>query len=161
MLPAVVARLAAERWLARFLGPVARIHSIFEPLVRVQALAGGIVATLFGGREERSNADIVEEEIRSAVEEGQREGLLETQDLHMIESIMEYRDVEVSEVMTPRTEMVALDLDATLEDNLERIMECGHSRIPVYRGTKDRIVRRPLRQGFAEVLAAARGDRPR
>jgi CBS domain containing-hemolysin-like protein len=58
----------------------------------------------------------------------------------MIESIISFSDVKVSEVMTPRTEMVCLDLDEPQDVNLQRAIDCGHSRIPVVRQSKDNVV---------------------
>ena len=76
----------------------------------------------------------------SKAEEGEREGLLESEEIDMIESIISFGDVEVSEVVTPRTEMICLDLDEPLAANLETAIECGLSRIPVYKESKDTIV---------------------
>ena len=58
----------------------------------------------------------------------------------MIESIISFGDVSVSEVMTPRTEMICLELEEPLDSNLEKAIDCGLSRIPVYSESKDNIV---------------------
>jgi putative hemolysin len=139
LVPAVVGRLWPEAWLARFHGAITGLHRLFAPVRwTLETLAGAIVRSL-GGSTQRSSADIVEEEILEKVEEGEREGLLESEETEMIESIISFGDVEVSEVMTPRTEMVCLDLDDPLRANLDRVVECGHSRIPVYREHKDNV----------------------
>src|SRR5439155_8846593 len=57
-----------------------------------------------------------------------------------IESVIEFRDRSVGEIMTPRPEIVALEITATLEEIKERLAESGHSRLPVYEGTLDHIV---------------------
>ncbi|MBN1443848.1 MAG: HlyC/CorC family transporter [Planctomycetes bacterium] len=140
LIPFVVARVAAESWLLRFLPAVERVYRWTRPLRRFEdSLIRGI-SFLLGAPGDRTSADIVEEEILEAVEEGEREGILKSRDIDMIESIISYGTVEVSEVMTPRTEMVALDLDRPLDENLEEVIRCGHSRIPVFRGSKDNIV---------------------
>ncbi len=140
LIPTVVARVTAESWLLLFLPLMERLYRMTVPVRKLSDRLGRVVALPFGEQKERTSADIVEEEILSAVEEGQREGLLESRDIDMIESIMKYGDIEVSEVMTPRTEMVTLDLEETLETNLQRVIDCGHSRIPVVRGNKDKVV---------------------
>jgi len=58
----------------------------------------------------------------------------------MIESMLEFHDAEVLEVMTPRTDMVALDASTTIEEAIPQVVGCGHSRIPVYRKEIDEIV---------------------
>ena len=139
LIPSVVARVWAESWVLRFLTWIVFSYRLAAPWRSFWGRLLAVGSLPFGGKE-RTSADIVEEEILSAVEEGEREGLLKSRDIDMIESIMTYGDVEVSEVMTPRTEMVTLDLSDSIDQNLERVIECGHSRIPVVQKSKDNIV---------------------
>jgi putative hemolysin len=140
LLPAIIARAWPEACVLRLLPLIERAHHLLSPLRRLFDRISRLGAFFLGGQRERTSADIVEEEILSAVEEGEREGLLESRDIDMIESIIDFSDVEVSEVMTPRTEMVCLDLTEPLDANIARAIECGHSRIPVCRGNKDTII---------------------
>jgi putative hemolysin len=140
ILPGIVARLSPEPWFVRLAGGMGVLHRMVMPFrAVVSGFVGGIVKGL-GGKAARTSADILEEEILSAAEEGEREGLLEPRDIDMIESIITFGGVEVSEVMTPRTEMVCLDVAESFASNLERAVNCGHSRIPVYRESKDAII---------------------
>lgn len=81
-----------------------------------------------------------EEEIRTLVSEGEREGFLEEEDREMIEGVIKLGDVTVSEIMTPRTEMVCLSTDVSWEEMLQTVIKEGHTRIPVYQETRDNIV---------------------
>lgn len=140
VLPGIVARLRPEERLLRRLGFISRVDGVFAPM---RAVVSGLVRAIvmfLGGKGERASADILEEEILTAAEDGEREGLLEPREIDMIESIITFGNVEVAEVMTPRTEMVCLDVNDPLETNLEVAIECGHSRIPVYKESKDDII---------------------
>ncbi len=112
--------------------PVILVLQVFDPLVR--RLAGVPV------RGEQSYADELEQEILNVVSEGERHGAVDEEEKEMIESVIELTDTRVEEIMTPRTDVVAVPKDADLDTVLETIREKGHSRIPVYDGTIDRIL---------------------
>lgn len=69
-----------------------------------------------------------------------KESDLDEDEREMIQSIFEFSDTVVREVMVPRIQVKALDIDASLADALQVVVEAGHSRIPVYEGTIDNIV---------------------
>jgi len=140
LLASIIGRLWPEAWLARFSRLIRFLHSCFAPARWL--LEGGLrpLARISGRSSHRDSASILEEELLSKAEEGEREGLLESEEIDMIESIISFGDVSVSEVMTPRTEMICLDLEAPLDSNLEKAIESGLSRIPVYGESKDNIL---------------------
>ncbi|HYO09236.1 MAG TPA: hemolysin family protein, partial [Tepidisphaeraceae bacterium] len=90
-------------------------------------------------REEKLEHE-VEQEILSAVEEGEKEGVVDEEERRMIERVIAFHDTHVGQIMTPRPEIFALDIGATLETVKARIAESGHSRIPIYQGKVDQIV---------------------
>jgi CBS domain containing-hemolysin-like protein len=139
LVPSVLARVRTESAVRRILPLLDRVHRAVEPIGRLYASVVRFGARIVGGQVERNNAAVVEEEILTAVEEGEREGLLRKGEISMIESIIRFRDREVSEVMTPRTEMVCLDIEERIQRSVPVAIECGHSRIPVYRENKDNI----------------------
>src|SRR5688572_4076580 len=139
IVPAIVARIRPEERLRKKLPVIHAVYRVLAPFRSSYASFVRAASGILGGEKPRPSADILEEEILSAAEEGEREGLLASPEIDMIESIIAFGIVEVSEAMTPRTEMVCLDLDDPLEENLRTAIDCGHSRIPVYRGTKDNI----------------------
>lgn len=107
-------------------------------------------------------ADQFEEEIRTIVDEGHREGLLEENARGMIQGVMELRELEVSEIMTPRTDMLTLHVGHSLEDAARFVIDAGHSRIPVYDKNRDDIVgilyAKDLLEAFARPPGEARRD---
>jgi CBS domain containing-hemolysin-like protein len=84
--------------------------------------------------------EAAKEEIRVAIEDGTAEGALEAEEKEMIEGIMRFGEVDVAQIMTPRTEMECLQADTALPAAVLRLSSLRHSRVPVYEGTLDRIV---------------------
>jgi len=82
----------------------------------------------------------LEKEIQSIIDEGEESGLIDPESGEMIQSILEFRDTVVREVMIPRTEMVAVRSDATIEEILDLIIKHGHTRMPVYTDSVDNII---------------------
>jgi magnesium and cobalt transporter len=76
----------------------------------------------------------------SVVEEGEKEGLVDEHEREMIESVIEFRDTTAGQIMTPRPEMVAIELPSALAEITRTVEETGHSRIPVYERTLDQII---------------------
>lgn len=80
------------------------------------------------------------DELRLLVEQSEEVGALEPQDADLLEGVFEFTEKTADDVMTPRTELVALPVDATLEETLAVVEESGFSRVPVYDGSIDNIV---------------------
>jgi CBS domain containing-hemolysin-like protein len=83
---------------------------------------------------------VTEEEIHELMDAGEEEGIINEEENAMIRSIFALRDTVVREVMVPRTDMACIPLDAKVHEVLETIIDCGHSRIPVYDTTMDNII---------------------
>ncbi|GAC1682670.1 MAG: hemolysin family protein [Gemmatimonadaceae bacterium] len=92
------------------------------------------------------------DELRMLVEQSQEEGVLEQQDADLIEGVFEFSEKTAREVMTPRTSIVALSVDATLEEALTVADDSELSRFPVYEGTVDNIIGLVLAKELLTVL---------
>jgi len=86
------------------------------------------------------DASRLEEEIQAIIDAGEEDGLIDPQSGEMIQSILEFKDTVVREVMIPRTEIVAVSAGATIEEIVRIISIYGHTRMPVYRGDIDHII---------------------
>jgi CBS domain containing-hemolysin-like protein len=84
--------------------------------------------------------EATEEEIQAYLEIGEDEGILEKEDTQLIQSVVEFGDTLVREVMTPRTRIAACSEDATMGELRHVMVESRHSRIPIFRGDVDHIV---------------------
>lgn len=87
-----------------------------------------------------NNKERLELAIHSLIEQGKEEGLLDHPLAMMIRSIIDFRDTKVREVMIPRTEIVAVSADATIEEIIQTIIGHGHTRLPVYKDHIDNII---------------------
>ncbi|MDT8440412.1 MAG: hemolysin family protein [Desulfuromonadales bacterium] len=83
---------------------------------------------------------LTEKELQEAINSCEEEGILNEAEGDMLQSIFEFGDTIVREVMVPRIDMVCCPIDAGARDVLDLILTSGHSRIPVYQGSTDRIV---------------------
>lgn len=83
---------------------------------------------------------VTEEEIQNLIEEGEQEGVIGSDEHAMIDAVLDMEDTRVREIMVPRTDMVALEIETGIDGVLETIIDAGHSRIPVYEGDVDHIV---------------------
>ena len=99
-----------------------------------------LIEKIFGSKSREEKQQEAEEEILSLVEEGQEKGVIDDDTKDIIENLFDFDDTVVSEVMTHRTEMQALEDTATLSQAVMKIMKSGHSRIPVYHENIDNIV---------------------
>jgi CBS domain containing-hemolysin-like protein len=96
------------------------------------------------------------DELRILVEQSQEVGVLERQDAALIEGVFEFSEKNAREVMTPRTDIDALDIDATLDEAVAMVVETQRSRYPVYEESLDNIVGLVLAKDFIPLLR----DRP-
>ncbi len=83
---------------------------------------------------------LTEEELQEIIEESEEEGIINEGEGEMLHSIFEFGDTIVREIMVPRTDMVCCPTTASFREVLDAILASGHSRIPVYEGSADRIV---------------------
>ncbi|MEX0718850.1 MAG: hemolysin family protein [Planctomycetaceae bacterium] len=141
VLPWSIARVGGERFLY-FAWPALEVLLLLgAPFLAAAEWIDRVVHRLTGAQEpENGHAATLTEEIRSVVDEGQREGLLESEAGTMIHRVMELQDEDTAAVMTPRTDMVAIPATASLTEARERLLEAGHSRIPVIGESTDDIV---------------------
>lgn len=83
---------------------------------------------------------VTEEELKVMIQMGREAGVLDEHELRMLQRIFEFSDSTVQQVMVPRNQIVGINLDAKPEEALDVLIEQGHSRIPVYEGSVDRVV---------------------
>ena len=111
--------------------------TLLHPLLVIDHITTLFFCRLAGHTEDE---DAFEDEIRVIVSEGHREGLLEEDAREMIEGVIELQDVTVSEIMTPRTDMKCIADSLSWEEMLRSVALSSHSRIPVYKETRDDII---------------------
>jgi len=141
VLPMAWARYAPESVLAATLPALHACRLVFQPAARLLGILDGLVRRLAGAPGgPGAAASPIEEELRSVVREGERQGALHEDQKDMFEGVICFRQADVTETMTPRTDIVSIDADATPDEARRLIVLSGHSRIPVTGGAIDAIV---------------------
>ncbi len=153
LLGAIFSLLVCEYWLARAISKLWGTHFVYYtwpiwrlcavllyPLILMDVFFNELFHRLAGKTGGAGDEEAFEEEIRTMVTEGHREGLLEEDAREMIEGVMELSDFTVSEIMTPRTDMVSVAGDLDWDEMLQVVIGTPHSRIPVYKDNRDDIV---------------------
>ncbi|HVT02423.1 MAG TPA: hemolysin family protein [Thermoanaerobaculia bacterium] len=89
---------------------------------------------------EEEEEEVTDEELQAYIDVGEQEGILEEGDAKLVQSIVDFGDAIVKEIMTPRIDMQAFDVNGSVESLAELFSESKYSRIPVYENNVDRIV---------------------
>jgi CBS domain containing-hemolysin-like protein len=139
-LPWSLARVGIESFVYRTWPLWRVIGRLMSPFTWIARGLDVILRRIAGRTDEEPDEDAFEEEIRSIVTEGHREGLLEEDAREMIESVIELGDVVVSHIMTPRTEMHMVQADLAWEEIIDYFISVGHTRIPIYDKSRDDVV---------------------
>ncbi|MDF2840581.1 MAG: Hemolysins-related protein containing domain [Clostridia bacterium] len=136
-------RLALEKSekIAMFVAkPIRILSKITSPAVKMLSFTTNLVAKLLGGSNTVSSSQITEEEIRLMINVGEEKGIFQETETNMINSIFEFDDTAAKEVMTPRNHIIAVSIEATVDEILEIIVEENFSRIPVYENSIDNVI---------------------
>jgi CBS domain containing-hemolysin-like protein len=137
-IPLAAARYAGEFWIALFIDPLHLMRVVMSPITKISHGIDAVFKSASG--KETSDSQQLEDEILSAVEEGEKEGIVDEQEREMIESVIEFRDTTAGQIMTARPEIVAIEMPASLDSIRQTIEATGHSRIPVFERTLDHIL---------------------
>jgi putative hemolysin len=139
VLPMTVAVRHPARFSALVSRPVAWLSWLLAPVRLV--LSGLTSLTLRAvGTRRPAEPELTGEELRTLVDVGAREGVVEREERDMIHNVFELEDTLVREVMVPRTDLFGLDIETPAEAILPALREHLHSRVPIYEGTIDSIV---------------------
>ncbi len=116
------------------------VKKVCTPFVKILSLSTNAVVRLFGFDPNANEEVVTEEEIRMMVDVGQEKGVIEDIQKEMINNIFEFDDIDVTDIMTHRTDMIAVEDTDTLRDVVELSIEHGYSRIPVFHEDQDNII---------------------
>lgn len=120
------------------IGTIRAISILTAPFVKILTASTNVISKLFG-ISENDEEIVTEEEIKMLIDEGEEKGTIELEEKEMINNIFEFNDISVSEVMTHRTDIFAIDINSDIEENLKELDDYKYSRIPIYEDTIDDI----------------------
>lgn len=123
------------------LSPLIRFVSfLLYPLILLMLWINDLFVLLIGGNPDKSKPFITEEELMSYVNASHEDGVLEVEEKKMIVNVVEFGDIEVEEIMTPRTDIVTAPIDADYDALYTLFKQEQFSRIPIFEENKDQIV---------------------
>ena len=120
--------------------PVYLLGRVLHPVGKLLLGFSNAVMAILPGKGLPKGPFVTEEEIRHLVDVAEEEEEIEEEERELIHSVFEFGDTVVREVMVPRTDMVTIHSEATLDEALEAIIRGGYSRIPIYEGDTDNII---------------------
>ena len=137
--PRSIGRRHAKQVLLLMVFPLELITWVTRPLVAVLFFLTRVVTAPFGA-DPNEGTLISEEDIKAVIETGGEQGVLDVEERDMLHSVFALGEKKVHEVMVPRTDIAAIDVNTPPQEVLESVVSAGHSRIPVYEGSSDQII---------------------
>lgn len=120
--------------------PISLVVLIFNPVVKVLMFISNLIIRLFGGKIDTSKPFITTDELKTIVTVSHEEGVLEEEEKEMIYNVFGFGDSYTKDVMIPRTDMIAVDVNATYDEIIELYKQEQFSRMPVYQESHDNII---------------------
>jgi putative hemolysin len=140
ILPKMIAVANNERWAVSMAPLLERIKWLMTPLTVTFLSITNLFVRMLGMSPNPHGPFVTEDDIRNIVDVGAEQKVLEEGEREMIHSVIEFGDTVVREVMTPRPDMVAIDVAASPRRALDLVIAEGYSKIPVFQETIDDVV---------------------
>lgn len=138
--PKSLASANAEKVSLKVSGIIGLIVKVLNPIIVVLISITGFVIRLFGGSIDNTQPFVTEEELKTMVDVGHEEGVLDKEESEMIHNVLQFNDSQVDEVMIPRTAIEAIEHTATYDEIIKAFQREQFSRLPVYDGSIDNII---------------------
>lgn len=151
IIPKCLAKEYSESFVFKLGGLLKALMVILTPIIFIFVKIKELALKLTGGAEE--TPDVTEDELKSLVETIEEQGVLEESEREMVQSVLDFDDTTVIEILTPRVDVTAIDIDDDFETIKDLIFENRYSRIPVYEDTIDHIIGILHTRDFLEELA--------
>ena len=139
LVPKQVALRNPEAVASRVAQPMRMLALIGTPIVWLLDISGKLVLRLLG-QSGQSEEAVTEEEVRTIIAEATTAGVLETEEHSMISGVMRLADRSARGIMTPRPDVVVIDLEDSFEENLKVMLETSHTKVLVQEGDADSIL---------------------
>ncbi|MEB3028522.1 hemolysin family protein [Parvimonas micra] len=139
LVPKRIALQNAEKFALFSVGTINFVYKIMSPFVYLLSLSTNVILKIFSIPTSGVEAKVTLEEIKSIVEVGQEQGIINPTEREMIDGVISFDDVLAEEVMTARTEVFMIDIDEPDKD-FETLMQMRYSRVPVYEDDIDNII---------------------
>lgn len=135
--PKTAAKKTPEKFAMFASAPISALLVIFTPLNFVFKHWQNLITKMFKGDEEEA---MIEEDLISIIEEAEEEGDIDEQESTLIKSAIEFNELEVGDIYTPRIDITAIPKDVTNDEIAKVFADSGYSRLPVYEDDLDNII---------------------
>lgn len=139
LVPKRLALQSPERLASLVAPPMTMLSKIASPIVRLLGASSEAILRVLGVRH-AEDTPVTEEEIAILLQEGTAAGVFTQGEHELLEGVFDLGDRDVRDLMTPRYRVVALDLNAPMDDNLRKMADSPHHLFPVYEGDLDNLV---------------------
>ena len=140
LFPKRLAMLHADAIAMGVVKPILFISAVFKPFVWLLSITVTLMLKICRQRTDVTYVEYSEDDIVSMLEAGQESGELKEEGKKMITGVFAFDDMLAYEVMTPRTDVFSIDINAPTEEYIDELMELRYSRIPVYEDDSDNII---------------------
>jgi CBS domain containing-hemolysin-like protein len=137
--PKMIARRLNEPFAKMAAYPLITLMILFFPVVW---LSSGIVKLLgfLWKKKDEQNVTITEEELENLLDTAEDEGVIDENETELLQSALEFTDLDAGDILTPRIDVIGIEIGESIENVLSTICETQFSRFPVYEGTIDHVV---------------------
>jgi putative hemolysin len=140
LFPKRVALQNADQIALAVIKPILYLSKITLPFVKLLTSSTNFLVRLFGINLENLEEKVSEEEIRMMINVGEENGVINETEKEMLDGIFEFDDTLAREIMTPRTNVFALDVTTDIDELIDKVLEEQYSRVPVYEEDTDNII---------------------
>lgn len=138
--PKIIAKQHADFIVYKVAYPVRIVWIILFPVVKLVMLLVNLLRKIWGKDKAENEPTVSEEELASIIETVEEEGVINEDKSELLQSTLEFPDTSIEEIMTPRTDLVSLDINDSFKKNVAIISSSRFSRLPVYDDSADNIV---------------------
>ena len=137
--PKIIAKQQCDKFVLLVSYPLRLLMYILKPIIVVVVGLVNLVSKLWK-KDSINEPSVTEEELVSIIESVEEEGVIDRERSDLLQSALEFSDITVGEILTPRTDMVAIDINDSMDAIIETALESPYSRIPVYEDSIDNII---------------------
>ena len=137
--PKNIATANSEKLALKVARPIRLADIVFKPLSHILSKVTNFISSIFIGEEEENNL-VTEEDLKTIVDVSEEQGVINNEESEMINNVFEFGNSDVSDIMTARTNMETISIDADSDELNEVLRNTNHSRIPVYGKNIDNVV---------------------
>lgn len=138
--PNLLAEINPENFTLKVAGVITVLIRVLNPIIVFLIYLSNLIMRFFGWKLREKRPRITEEELRTLVDVGHLEGVIDPEEKRMIHNVFQFGDSQVKDIMIPRTDIVAVDVNSSFDEIWEQFQKEQYSRMPVFENTLDNII---------------------